>query len=846
LTSQIATEPEWPDLPVLAQREPLRAALARGHAVLSAAPGSGKTTLVPLLLRDEAWLQGRRIVMLEPRRPAARMAAHRMAQLLGEPVGASVGYQVRFERRVSAATRVEVVTEGVLLRRLQADPELADTGLLVFDEFHERSLNSDLALALALDVARALREDLRLLVMSASLDAAPVAHLLDAPCIEASGRQYPVETRWAARDAERRDPVPACLALLCEALRVARGDVLVFLPGRREIEAMRVQVEAQFGDAVTAVALYGELPTEAQDRVLRPRAADARRRVIIATDIAETSLTIDGVDCVVDSGLARKPVFEPGSGLTRLETGWISRASALQRGGRAGRLGPGWHFRAWTPARDARLEAWRPAEILTGDLAGLVLQLAAWGLTAPEDIAWLDAPPTAQWQQALDLLRQLHAVDGGGRVTVLGRRMSQLPLHPRLARLLASANPVQRQLAADIAALLSERDPLRGDDSADIELRLDALQRWRAGDRRAASGQALRQVDRVAAQLRKLAAGLAESGADADSGAGPAPRGLAAALALAYPDRVAATTGGDGRRYRLRHGRAVMLGENDPLRGESWLAVASVDARQRDGVVWLAAALDQADLERLFEDDIVQRREVYWDAAAGDVVARVVRRLDALLIAQRQVPLAADDPVEQILCARIREQGLAAFGDEAGNLRARVQTARRHDPEGDWPDLGDAALLAELETWLVPWLKPGEGVRQLRRLRLDDILAGLLGWDRMQRLERGWPAAIETPAGTRRKLRYAFDADPVLAVPLQEMLGLAEGPKLMQGRVAVTLELLSPAGRPLQVTSDLASFWQGAYDAVKKEMRGRYPKHHWPDDPATARATRFTRRRRQD
>ena len=831
-----------PPLPVLDVADRLRAAIVAGHVVLTAAPGSGKTTLVPLLLRDADWLGGRRIVMLEPRRPAARMAARRMAQLLGEPVGQTVGYQVRFERRVSAATRIEVLTEGLLLRRLQQDPELAGVGLLIFDEFHERNLNSDLSLALALDSADALRDDLRLLVMSASMDAAPLAALLSATRIDAPGRAYPVTQHGADNDLDPGDPVPACERMVDQALAACAGDVLVFLPGRREIDRLVQRLQVRLAGEIEVLPLYGELSAAEQDRVLGGRGP--RRRVIAATDIAETSLTIDGVEAVVDSGLARRPVFEPGAGLTRLETRWISKASALQRAGRAGRQGPGMAWRGWTDARHARLDDWQVPELLRSDLAPTVLELAAWGVDSPSALRWLDEPPQPAWTQARALLERLDALDAQGRITATGRRMVALPLHPRLAHLLVAVHRDDQALAVDVAALLSERDPLRGGGAgkgetigADIDLRLAALHAWRAGSGAppAAVKRALQRVDQVARQLARLC----------PTDGGLLPRGLDAnrCVALAYPDRLARRTGRDGGRYQLRGGRAVRLRPDDPLQGREWLVVADLDARARDGSVWLAAALDDADVAALFGDAITLARELRWDPGSGDVVARACRRLDALLLDERPVPLQADDPVPEMLCEQVRVQGLGLVPGDADDLRARVELARRDDPSGGWPDLRDAALRTDVEGWLMPWLRRGEGAGQLRRLRLDNVLAGLLDWSQRQRLDALLPTHVDTPAGTRRRISYTVDGPPSLAVPLQEVLGLSAGPAVLDGRLPLVLQLLSPAGRPLQVTSDLAAFWRGAYSEVKKEMRGRYPKHHWPDDPANAQATRFTRRR---
>lgn len=837
---QNATRDLLPELPIHGSLSELRKALSRGHAVLSAEPGSGKTTLVPLLLQDESWLDGRKILMLEPRRPAARMAARRMATLLGEAVGETVGYQVRFERKVSARTRIEVLTEGLLLRRLQADPELKGVGLLIFDEFHERNLQGDLSLALSLDVASALRDDLRLLVMSASLDAQPLVAMMSATAIDAPGRVHPVEISHADADADLRNPVPGCMRALVSALSQTAGDVLVFLPGRREIERMCAEVAAKWTDEVDALTLYGEMPAADQDAVLR--GGGPRRRVIMTTDIAETSLTIEGVEAVVDSGLARKPAFEPNTGLTRLETRRISKASALQRAGRAGRLGPGHCYRSWTLARQARMEDWTVPELMEADLAPLVLELANWGVVDAAELRWLDPPPEAHWQQAVELLRQLGAVDEPRRITSAGRRMARFPAHPRLAHVLvAASNRAEQLLAADVAALLSERDPLRRGEgrmrTADLGLRLDALAAMRqkgsvpAGFDRAS----LRQVDKVAQQFLRLC--------DEPTDRGGHPMGPGQCLALAYPDRVAMRTSTDGRRYLMRNGRAALLDESDPLRASPFLAIAGVDAGRREGIIWLAATMLKEEFEELFAEQIREQREVRWDPGKRDVVARFVRRLDAILLSDEAVALRTDDPVPQLLLEQIRQQGLAAFFDDPLDLRARVQLIRSVEDTQDWPDFSEQGLLDSLDEWLLPWLRNGEGARQLRGIRLQEVLAGSLGWERVQLLDQRLPAHFETPAGTRRRIQYGLDGSPVLAVPLQEMLGLREGPVLADGRVPLVLHLLSPAGRPLQLTTDLAAFWAGAYVEVKKEMRGRYPKHYWPDDPAASQATRFSKRR---
>jgi ATP-dependent helicase HrpB len=838
LPREKATRNPLPDLPIRHSLAELRAALSRGHAILIAEPGSGKTTLVPLLLLDETWLDGRKILMLEPRRPAARMAARRMAALLGEAVAERVGYQVRFERRIGARTRIEVLTEGLLLRRLQADPELQGVGLLIFDEFHERNLQGDLSLALSLDAVSGLRDDLRLLVMSATMDPAPLVSLMPATAVQAPGRQHPVAVVHSASDGDLHDPVPGCLRVLASAISETRGDVLVFLPGRREIERMCAMAQERWGHELDVHTLYGDMRAAEQDAVLQ--GVGGRRRVILATDIAETSLTIEGVQAVVDSGLARKPVFEPNTGLTHLQTRWISKASATQRAGRAGRLGPGYCYRGWNNARQERLEDWTPAEIFQADLAPLVLELANWGVTSADGLQWLDPPPPAHWAQAVDLLQQLGAVDAGGRITVIGRRMARFPAHPRLAHVLAAAtDPADQGLASDVAALMSERDPMRRGRNlgADLRDRLDALHAWRDKAPVAADidHAALKQIDRVARQFLQL---CAKPAADGTASMNPAR-----CLTLAYPDRVAMCTSSDGRRYLMRNGRAALLRETDPLRGSPLLAVAAVDAGRQEGMIRLAAPIASEEFEDWFGDQVCSRRELRWDPGRGDVIARQVRRLDALLLSDEPVALCAGDPLSGMLIEQIRRQGLAAFFRDPVGLRARVELMRAVHGDAQWPDFSDQGLLASIEQWLSPWLKDGEGARQLQRISLGEVLSAWLGWERKQALERELPTHFDTPAGTRRPIRYGLDGSAVLAVPLQEVLGLRAGPVVANGRVPLVLHLLSPAGRPLQVTADLAAFWAGAYGEVKKEMRGRYPKHYWPDDPAQARATRFSKRR---
>ncbi len=827
-----------PDLPISPALPAIAEALAHNHVVLGAPPGSGKTTLVPLALLDAPWLAGRKIVMLEPRRPAARMAAHRMATLLGEQVGDSVGYQVRFERRIGPQTRIEVLTEGLLLRRLQRDPELSDTGLVIFDEFHERSLTGDLSLALCLDAASALREDLRLMPMSASLDGQALAELLDATHLEAQGRSHPVQIHYLDRDPPVEDRLRRLAALIHQASDRHTGDVLAFLPGKHEIGRLHHLLSDQLDPNILIQPLHGEIPPAQQDAIIR--GSGDRRRVILATDIAETCLTIEGITVVVDSGLNRKPRFDPATGLTRLETGFISQASALQRSGRAGRLGPGHCYRAWSEARQQRLERGIRPEILDADLAQTVLELAGWGIKDASRLNWLTAPPAAHLDQARELLRQLGAIDRAGQITANGRAMLRLPTHPRLAHLLVSARSVDdRQLAADMAALLGERDPVQQKETSDIRLRLDALRASRRGSGAAGANRgALRRIDQAARQLLRLCPG------NDDASAGALSPG--AALALAFPDRIAMARAPNSPHYLLRNGRAASLRPHDSLVGTPFLVVAALDAGSDQGGIWLAAPIRREEIEQHFGAQITRQREPEWDRQAEAVRVWQRTRLGSLVLAQHNVPARPEDDLSSLLLQQLRQRGLELFKGttQLRQLQGKVALLRRHDRAAEWPDIGDQTLLTAAAEWLTPWL---DGVSSLKQLQAVDITAAvgaLLGWERQQQLTALLPDVYHTPAGTQRPIEYPPDGEPVLRVPLQEMLGEAETPRLAEGHIPLSLHLLSPAMRPLQITRDLSHFWNNAYAEVRKEMRGRHPKHHWPEDPLSAEATRLGRRKR--
>jgi ATP-dependent helicase HrpB len=831
--------PELPIEPVLSRlREVLRAGRS---AVLQAPPGAGKTTRVPLALLGEDWLQSRRILMLEPRRLATRAAARRMATTLGESVGETIGYRMRMDSRVGAATRIEVVTDGILIRMLQDNPSLDGIGAVIFDEFHERGLDADLGLALAIEAQRYLREDLRLLVMSATLDGARVATLLgDAPVIASEGRSFPVETRYLARpdlarsSGERfEDRVVACIR---RAIAEESGSLLVFLPGAGEIRRVeRMLGESGLGPEIRIAPLYGELPQEAQDAALLP-APQGARKIVLATSIAETSLTIEGIGVVVDGGLMRVPRFEPRSGLTRLETVKVSQASADQRRGRAGRLAAGVCYRLWSEVEHRLLPRFNAPEIIAADLAPLALDLARWGADAA-DLAWLDPPPDAALAQARALLGDLGALDAAGRITAHGRAIAGFGLHPRLAHMiLAGAALGAGALACDIAALLSLRDVVKarpGARDADLRLRLELIS-GESGELHGLSVDRglLRQVRQQAGEWRRRIRAPAERGGLDRVGR---------LLALAYPDRVAQRRAGGSGQFRLSNGRGASLPPADPLATEDYLAVAELDGDRREARIFLAAPLSLGSIEEAFSDRLEDRDIVAWDAREGAVLARRQVRLGELILRDEALPEPPRAAIVAALVAAIRAAGLAVlpWRKEAAQFRARVMFLRRlAGQDAGWPDLGDDALLAGLDEWLAPSLGGITRLTQFDRLDLGAILRSRLDWAQQRALDELAPSHITVPSGSRVAIDYAADETPALAVRLQEMFGPAATPRIAGGKVALRLHLLSPAGRPLQVTSDLAGFWATSYRAVRAEMRGRYPKHPWPEDPLAALPTR--------
>jgi len=809
-----------------------RALAGASGLVLQAPPGAGKTTRVPLALLDEGWLAGSRIIMLEPRRLAARAAAARMADTLGEAVGQSVGYRIRFESKVGPTTRIEVVTEGILTRMLQDDPSLPGVGLVIFDEFHERSLNADLGLALCLEAQNALRDDLKLLVMSATLDGGPVAKLMGVPVVTSEGRAFPVETRFLARPEPRRfaDAVTQAVA---QALREEDGDVLVFLPGAGEIRRVEGQLaEHPAARGVTIAPLYGDLKQEEQDRAIRPGSG---RKVVLATAIAETSLTIDGVRVVVDGGQMRQPRFDPASGMTRLVTLPVSRASADQRRGRAGRTAPGMCYRLWSEAEDRALQPFTPPEITEADLAPLALDLAQWGVNDANELAWLDAPPAAALAQARELLGELGAVDGQGRMTAHGRAMNRLSMHPRLAHMVLRARELSLGgLACDLAALLGERDIVRaerGFRDSDLRLRLDALREGFASHHGLSVDRGGVARARQAAKDWRRRVGLKpgeENGESRDAGL---------VLAFAYPDRIARRRPGGEPRYALSGGSGAFFADPEPLSAEEWLVAAELDGDRREARIFLAAPLTKADIEEHFADSIREQASVAWDRREEVVQARRQRRLFALVLDEARLDKVPPDQLAAAMVDGIRAMGLAClpWTDELMKFRERVAFLRKVEGEA-WPDLSDQALLDGLEEWLAPYLAGITRRAHLQRLDLAQALRGMLDWESARKLDDQAPTHVTVPSGSRVPIDYSGEI-PVLAVRLQEMFACADTPRIAGGKVALLLHLLSPARRPVQVTQDLASFWANAYKAVKADLKGQYPKHWWPDDPMQAEPT---------
>ncbi len=829
----------------------LKASLLR-HAsvVLQAPPGSGKTTRVAPALLDFIGPEKGRILLLEPRRIAAVSAARWMAKTLGEEIGQTLGYSIRFDSRVSKRTRIEVITEGVLTRRILTNPDLSGVAMVIFDEFHERNLQSDLALALCLDIRRALREDLKILVMSATLDTGPISDLLDgAPIITAKGIAYPVEERYLGDKPD--EPITKRVSdTVIKALGETSGDILAFLPGGGEIRATADRLAEAFDSRsikdVSIHPLYGDLPFEAQERAIVPGGV---RKIVLATNIAETSLTIEGVGVVVDGGLTRRPEYDPATGMNRLATVAVSKAQAAQRAGRAGRLGPGVCYRCYSAHTFSSFIAFAPPEIAISDLAGPALDLAAWGVRNPATLLWLDEPPAAAWRIAHKLLEDLGALDAAGLMTDVGLAMARLPVHPRLGRLMIKAAEIGLpSLGADLASLLSERDVLRFSSSAslmasggyDLSDRLALLRRWRK-DKKAppeSDPYALRAADAIAGQLRRL---IKSKNSDFQK---ELPDSIARLLLCAFPDRVAKKRDDRHDLYLLRSGRGVKLSAKSLAAKSDYIVAPVIDkGNQAQGIVHLAEPLSEHSLRKELAGRIKTIRRLEWNKPEGRIIAVLEERLESISISAKPIQPTPDE-IAQVLCDAVRSKtAQISFSRQAKQLQARVRLMRKAFPDEHWPDLSEDALLAAPQTWLWPRLSGVRSAADLAALDIVPVLTDILTRQQQRLLDQRAPLSIAVPSGHTIAIDYVSGDHPVLAVKLQEMFGLAETPFLASGRVPLLLHLLSPAGRPVAVTRDLKAFWNTGYSQVKKELRGRYPKHPWPDDPLSATPTRRTKGR---
>lgn len=820
-------------LPIYEILPAVRHALAVGSTlILQAPPGAGKSTILPIELRNEEWLSGKKILMLEPRRLAARAVAQRMASLLEEEVAETVGYRVRFENRTGKTTRVEVLTEGILTRLIQHNNSLEGVGMVIFDEFHERSLHADLALALCRQVQQVLRPELRILVMSATMDVAALSRQLgNAPVLQSEGRQFAVESIFIPAD---DSPMPQQMArVIRRAFYAGEGDILAFLPGAGEI--MRTQ---EFLDDLSAnvkvLPLFGDLPRQQQDEALLPDPA-GRRKIVLATSIAETSLTIEGIRIVVDSGLARVPRFDPRSGFTRLETITVTRDAADQRAGRAGRLGPGTCYRLWSEGAHLHLVPHRKPEILEADLAPVMLELAQWGIAEVNELEWVTTPPAGAVKQAWQLLHDLDAWDGK-KITARGREMLRLPTHPRLAHLLLEGKQKKiASLASDVAALLEERDPLPRGSGADLSLRVELLRKWRTKQKVNAERGALERVEKLASSWRRLLEAVEENSQ-------PAPTDVGLLIAAAYPERVARMREGLQGRYKLAQGRAVKIDIYDSLVRETWLAVAQFDAGQQEGQIYAASPVDPEDLDWMIES----HDRIAWDDKTGTLVARKERRIGDLLVSGVPLKEINEETRILILCEAVKNNSsLLDWNEAVVQWQNRVLSLRQWRPEENWPDVSKESLLTHVSEWLGAFLNGMKSRDGFSRLNLLEILQASLSWELGSKLNSIAPVSIDVPSGSKIKIDYQSDGSaPVLAVRLQEVFGLLDTPTVNEGRTKVMMHLLSPGFRPVQVTQDLRSFWETTYHDVRKELRMRYPKHSWPDDPWTAEAVRGAKRRK--
>jgi ATP-dependent helicase HrpB len=838
--------PPLPDLPIKEALPALHEALiARPAVLLEAPPGAGKSTVVPIALLQAPWLKGQKILMLEPRRIAARAVAMRMATLLGEPIGRTVGFRTRLETRIGRETRIEVVTEGILTRMLQEDSALMGLGCVIFDEFHERSLNADLGLALCIESRENLREDLRLLVMSATLDMKPLVRLLgDAPIVSAQGRSFEVTTHYVPRRNDTHLELQVA-QVVRTAVREHAGDILCFLPGAAEIRRVqRTLQESDLDRGVRIMPLYGELEGAEQDAALAP-SAPGERKIVLATSIAETSLTIEGIRVVVDGGMRRYSEFDPTTGMSRLVTGKVSQAAADQRRGRAGRLSAGDCYRLWSEGTHASLSPQTPPEILHADLAPLALELACWGTADADSLAWLDPPPAAPLAQARELLQQLEAIDAAGRITAHGRILAKLGMHPRLAHMRIKAQELgAERLACDLAAILSERDirrPNVGARDADLRLRIAVLR----GDQRdlpagvTVDARARSQAQRTSSNWQRDLARDSRDSADPHQATG-------ILLAWAYPDRIAQSRG-DGGRYLLANGRGARFAEAQALAKSEFIVAAELDGAEREARIFLAAPIGPDDLNAHFAALIRESAEIRWDDRSGAVSAKRERRLGALLLASSEMRDPDPDAIQQAVLLGLKQTGIAGlpWTKELRQWRARAMLMRQYQiaASAPWPDLSDEALERDIEQWAPAWIMGFTRREHFAKLDLSNALRSFLTHAQANVVEREAPTHFTVPSGSHIPIDYLDGENPSLSVRLQELFGLNSTPTVAGGKLPLVLKLLSPAGRPVQITKYLVSFWNRGYHEVKKDLKGRYPKHYWPDDPYTAQATRRARPR---
>ncbi|GAB3647292.1 ATP-dependent helicase HrpB [Echinicola sediminis] len=796
--------------------------------ILHAPPGAGKSTLVPLALKEEEWLQGKKILMLEPRRLAAKSIANRMADLLGEKVGENVGYRIRFESRATKDTQIEVLTEGIMTRMIHHDNGLEDVGMVIFDEFHERNIHADVAMALCREIQQILRPDLRILVMSATLDMPQLSRLLNAPIAESLGKQYPVDIIHV-QDSD----IWTLPELMAQTIRKAsnekQGDILAFLPGQMEIKKTAALLKSALPE-MAIYPLYGQLSPQKQQQAILPH-PEGKRKVVLATSIAETSLTIEGISIVVDSGFGRTSKFDPRSGLSHLETVKISKDSAAQRAGRAGRLGPGTCYRLWTKATDDRLADFRVPEILEADLSALCLDLVQWGIEDIPQMTWLTPPPSGTLTQAQELLEQLGAIEDN-KLTRHGEQLRELPCHPRIAHMLLMAKEEGNlALATDIAAILEEKDPLGKEEGTDINLRIEALRRHRGINKQ---GRGFDRIEKVAANYRKLFR-IEQDNSPFD----PFESGLI--LTYAYPERIAHARPGNNAQFKMTNGKIAMMHHKDDLAHEAWLSIAHVDARDGLGKIFMAAPLNPKDLAFM----VKEKEMATWDTKKGGFIAEKQWRIGHIILQSK--PIHSIDPTlkTQAISKAIQEEGerLLDFNDKVEQWQNRIDSLRVWNPEQGWPDVKTSALLKNPQ-WIAPYLTNIQTAEQLRKLNLLDILQHSLSYEQQLELERLVPEKIKVPSGSSIKIHYQKDGEPpVLAVRLQEVFGLLDTPKLNEGKNGLIMHLLSPGFKPVQVTSDLRSFWDNTYFEVKKELKRRYPKHHWPEDPLASEAVRGVKRK---